>query len=145
MTTYTPSSETSPAPSWPALAVAGAALATILTAVGTFWDVTGNDTADTQGIAEFLPVVGIILVATAIVFGLVVRTASPATGTKRGLVLSVLAVLTLPVFWAGLPPVLAAGAVACAVIASPRGTAARVALVLAALVTVLSVVAAVAG
>ena len=59
--------------------------------------------------------------ATAIVFGLVVRKASSTNAATRALVLSGVSFLSLAVFWAGLPAVLAAGAVACAMVDRQSG------------------------
>ena len=107
MTTFTAKSDT--AASWPMFAALGAGLSVVLTALGTFWDFNGNDPGGRDGIGEYLIVVGIIAVATAIVFA-VARRPSPV----KALVLGVLSVLSIVVFWAGLPAVLAAGSVASA-------------------------------
>ena len=116
------------------LAALGVGIAVVLTALGTFWDFNGNDT-NHDGLGAYLVVVGIIVVAAAIVFGLVVRPEAASAGT-RALVLGVLAVLTLVVSWSGLPTVLAAGAAACALGSGARradgaiGGAGKAALVL---------------
>lgn len=86
------------------VAIASIALATVLAAVGTW---VGGDE---QGTREFLIVCVIIVVAAAIVFGVVVprglqREAAGATA----LTLSVLGLLTVAAFWSGLPPILAGG------------------------------------
>jgi hypothetical protein len=133
---------------WPLFAALGAGTSIVLTAVGTFWDVTGND--DANGTAgEFLAVVGIIAVATLIVFGLVVRTARPSNAATRALVLGILAVLSLVAFWSGLPAVFAAGAASCALqsqsVAGRLGAGAKTALALSVISVALAVVAAVAG
>ncbi len=86
----------------PMFAAIGAGIAAVLTAIGTFGDFTGNDTRQ-HSFGQYLIVVGIIAVATAIVFGLVARKPSPT----KTLVLGILAVVTLVVFWAGRPPVFA--------------------------------------
>lgn len=106
---------------WPMYAALGAGISLVLTAVGTFWDVSGNDTAAHDGLSDYLPVVGVVAVATVLVFGLVVRTATPASAGTRSLVLGVLSVLTLIVFWSGLPAVLALGAIGCAAVARVSG------------------------
>lgn len=84
------------------LAALGVAVAAALTAWGTFGD-------EDNSAWEYLLVLAIILVAAAIVFGVVVR--RWASG-RTAVILGVLAVLTLAVFWTGLPPVFAAGAIA---------------------------------
>ena len=145
-TTHTSTPATTDARLWPMLAAAGIGLSTVLVAIGTFWDLTDNDaSASDQGMPEFLVAVGILLVAAAIVFGLVARTASAANAGRRGVVLAVLGLVTLPVFWSGLPCVFAAGAVSCALVASPRGVGAKVAMGIAALTVALAMVAAVVG
>ena len=109
-TTYTDQPSTGSSRSL--FAALGIGIALVLTAIGTFWDVTGNDTND-EGLGAWLVVVGIVVVAAAIVFGLVVRPEAAGAGT-RAVVLGVLAVLTVVVASLGLPAVLAAGAAACA-------------------------------
>ena len=86
------------------VAVAAIAIATTLAAVGTY---SGNEE---QGTKEFLVVCAIIAVAAAVVFGLIVprglqREAAGATA----LTLSILGLLTVLAFWAGLTPILAGG------------------------------------
>ena len=144
MTTYAENTSRTSA-GWPMFAALGAGVALVLAAVGTFWDATGNDTAS-QGMKEYLPVVAIVVVATALVFGLVVRTAGQGNAGRRALILAVLGVLSLVVFWSGLPPVLALGAIGCAM-ATPGGpsTAGKVSIGLGGVTLVLAVVAAVMG
>ena len=84
------------------LAALGIAVAAVLAAWGTFGE-------DDYSAWDYLIVLAIILVATAIVFGVVVRRWPSA---RTAVVLGVLAVLTLADFWTGLPPVFAAGAIA---------------------------------
>ena len=98
----------------PVLAALGIGLSAVLTAIGTFSG--GND----HGWREYLITLGIVVVAAAIVFGLVVRTAAAGNAARRALVLGILAALSFVVFWAGIPSVLAAGAVACALIDRDR-------------------------
>lgn len=136
----------------PVLAALGGAAAAILTAIGTFVDVFGQQEQRSDTMAEFyswLVVVGVIAVATALVFGLVVRGATPGNATTRALVLSILAVPTVLVAWTGLPPVLSAAAVACALIArEPTGrftTGGKVALGLSAVAMAGAVAFALAG
>lgn len=100
----------------PLLAVLGVATSAVLTAAGTFADATGNSSAE-HGMREWLVVVGITVAAAAVVFGLVVRTAARGHAGRRSVALGVLAVLSFGVFWTGLPAVLAAGALACALTA----------------------------
>src|SRR3954462_4061653 len=113
MTTYAENTRRTTA-GWPMYAALGAGIALVLAAVGTFWNLNAGSTND-RGMREFLVVAGIILVATAVVFGLVVRTAAQGNAGRRALILAVLGVLSIVVFWAGLPSVLACGAIACAV------------------------------
>lgn len=86
------------------VAIGSIALATVLAAVGTYVS------TDEQGTREFLVVCAIIAVAAAVVFGLVVprglqREAAGATA----LTLSILGLLAVLAFWAGLTPILACG------------------------------------
>jgi hypothetical protein len=98
----------------PVLAVLSLALSAVLTAIGTFWDLTGNDHGSGNELGPYLFAVGIAAVACLIVFGLVVRRAERGHPGRRSAILGVLGVLAIPVFWTGLPPVLAIGAVATA-------------------------------
>ena len=86
-------------------ALAAAALAAGLSAWGTY----GDHAPDT---GEYLIVLGMIAVAAAVVFGWAVPRAlrGEAPGAAA-LVLSVLGVLSIAVFWSGLPPVLATGGI----------------------------------
>jgi predicted membrane protein len=99
----------------PLLAALGIAAASVLTAVGTFWDINDNDTGDVKA-SDWFICLGIIAVAAAIVYGLVVRTAGSGNPGRRSVILAVVAFLSNVVFWAGLPMVLASAAVACAFI-----------------------------
>ena len=81
MTTYTEKQTSTSA--WPTFAVAGAGVSTVLCAVGTFWDLTNNESGEPDGLAAFLPIVAVIAIATALVFGLVVRTARPENSGRR--------------------------------------------------------------
>jgi hypothetical protein len=128
---------------WPMFAVAGAGISTVLCAVGTFWDLSDNEPGTNNGLAEFLPVVAVIAIATALVFGLVVRTARPENAARRGLVLAIVGLLSIPVFWTGLPVVFAAAAVACATLR--RSGLGIAALLISALTVGLAVFAAIAG
>lgn len=150
MTTTTAPMTTTPSRT-PLIATFGVVAAALLTGIGTFWDITGNDPGDShddKGV-EYLIALGLIAVCAAIVFGLVVRTAANGNPGRRAVVLGVLAVLTVAVAWAGFPMVIAAGAVACALTRRDQegslGTAGRVALGLCALSAVGSVAFAISG
>lgn len=132
---------------WPPFAVAGAGIAVVLTAIGTFWSpLASYDATRTQhDLLAYLVVVAIIAIGAAIVFGLVVRRAPETGADVRAIVLAVLSVLTIVVFWTGLPVVLAAGASFLAVSGSTRRVTAIVVLVLAALVGAAAVALALAG
>jgi predicted MFS family arabinose efflux permease len=137
MTTTTSLSHANDTRNWPVFAAAAAGLSAVLTAIGTFWSPLANYEA-TQSREDFfswLFVVGVIAVATSIVFGLVVRTARPERTDRRGLILAVLSVLTIVVFWAGLPVVLAGGAACLALSNNPMSTTGKITLALAVLVT----------
>jgi hypothetical protein len=84
-------------------AVASAAIEAGLTAIGTF---SGDNDHEWR---QYLIVLGIIVVATAIIFYVIVPRIDRLG--RGALILGVLAVLTIPVFWLGLP-VLFAGAAA---------------------------------
>lgn len=131
------------------LAVFGAVDAAVLTAVGTFTDITGNEPGADHQASDWFVCLGIIAVATAVVFGLVVRTAAAGNPGRRGVILGVLSVLTVAVAWSGLPMVLAAGALACAFLRKDRngafGPAGIAILVDVALATVGAIAFAVAG
>jgi hypothetical protein len=86
------------------VALASVALAAGLAAWGTF-----GGTEDGQ-IVEYLVVCAIIAVGALVVFGWAVpRFADSDAAARTALVLSVLGLLSIAVFWTGLPPVLAAG------------------------------------
>lgn len=86
------------------VAITAIAVATALAAVGSFG---GNEK---YGAKEFLVVCAIIAVAGAIVFGLVVpRSLQGEASGATALTLSILGLLTVLVFWAGLTPILAGG------------------------------------
>ncbi|MBD0338624.1 MAG: hypothetical protein ICV67_04965 [Thermoleophilia bacterium] len=84
-------------------AAVAAVLAAGLAAWGTFGE-GGN------GVGEYLIILAIIAVATAVVFGwLVPRALRHEEAGATALVLSILGLGTIAVFWTGLPPVLAMG------------------------------------
>jgi hypothetical protein len=139
MTTHT--IDTGTRAGWPMYAALGAGVSVVLTALGTFWDFNGNDTGQNDGIGSYLIVVGLILVAVAVVFAVVARGAS----ATKALVLGILSLLTIPVFWAGLPVVLAAGSAACAFGLPTLGAKAKVGVGLSAVATVLATVLAFVG
>ncbi len=131
---------------WPLYAALSTGLSAVLTAIGTFWSpLASYDATRTEhDFMAWLVVLGITVVAAAIVFGAVVRTTPAEGGRVRTVVLAVLGVLTLAVFWTGLPVVLAGGATCCALVA-PRRTSSRIALVLSVLVVAVAAWAALAG
>jgi hypothetical protein len=115
-------------------AVAGTVTALALTAIGTIGG--ENDRYDAT---DWLTVsVPIVLVAGAVVFGLVVpRIIRGARASTGGLVLGVLALVSIVAFYLGLPAILAGAAAACAAAARTRrgwtpATAVAVALAIAA-------------
>lgn len=121
----------------PLLAVLGFAASALFTAMGTFWDLTDDESGREHSVGEYLFVLGIAAIALAITFGLVVRTAAAGNPGRRSLVLGIVAFLSNVVFWAGIPSVLAAGAVACALIQKDKdqsySTGSKVGLALSAL------------
>ena len=144
MTTYT-STDPVPATSRRQLAaVLGAGAALVLTAVGTFKDASVG-----QGWREYGITAAVVLVVTALVFWFVVRTANASNAGVRSLVLGIVAVLSLVLFWLGLPPVLAAAAIACALVRREQGDrpggAATTGIVLGVAVLVVDVAASIMG
>lgn len=131
---------------WPLFAALSTGVAVVLTAIGTFWSPLANyeATRTMDDLVSWLVVVAITLVGAGIVFGLVVRTAPARGGRVRTAVLAVLAVLSLAVFWTGLPVIFAGGAVCCA-LANPRSVGSRIVLVVAALVGAAAILGALAG
>ena len=97
------------------------------------------NTPDEDALRQFIVVLAIIAVGTAVVFGLVVPRASEDSA-RAAIVLAVLALLGAGVFWSGLSPVLAVGALVLARRAE-GATGARAAIV----VAVLALVADLAG
>lgn len=148
MTTTTAHDSSTTPSRTPLLAAFGIAASAVLTAMGTFWDVTDNSDRD-LGIAEYLITLGIVVVAAALVFGLVVRGAESGNPGRRAAVLGGAGVLSVAAFWSGVPMVLVAAAVACALLERDRqgsfGTGSKAGLTLSALVTAAAVTLAVVG
>ena len=115
MTTHTPTRPPTVAPM--AFAIGGAAASLALTAYGAFKD--DNQAGDVPG---YVFIDGpIILITTAIVFGLVVprvlRSTDPETPARAALVLALVGLATNVVFYLGLTAVLTAAAL-CTALAS---------------------------
>ena len=148
-TNATSMTETTAPSRTPLLAAFGIAASGVVTAVGTFWDLTNNEASNEHSFGEYLITLAVIAVTAAIVFGLVVRNASAGNPGRRAAILAVVSVLSIAVFWAGLPMVLVAGAVACALLDKDKlgsyGTGSKVALALSALVTAAAVWLAIVG
>jgi hypothetical protein len=89
-------------------AVATFVASCVLTSLGT----VASGTSDEHGWGEFFMVCGFSLVAVVLVFGLAVARLQdgPRAGAV-GLALSILGLLTVAVFWAGVTPALAVGGV----------------------------------
>jgi hypothetical protein len=116
-TTHTDQSRTSARLVPAALGTVAAAIA--LDALGTFGDGSGGSE---HGASEFLAIAGVIVVASAIVFGLVVpRLADSKRAGGVGLGLSIAGLVLVLVFWSGLPPVLAVGGILLGTAARSRG------------------------
>lgn len=150
MTTTASRTTVSSAPSrTPVVAALGIVASLIATAVGTFWDLSDNEKSNHHSFGEYLFTAGVIAIAAAIVFGLVVRNAGEGNPGRRALILGVVGALSIAVFWAGLPLVLAAGSVACALVERDKlgslGVGSKVGLALSALTAVFAGVLAVIG
>jgi hypothetical protein len=95
------------------VAVVSTLVAAALAAWGTFGHENGAAHAVDEGgqsVGEYLVVLGIIGVGALAVFGWAVpRWGGSPTAGRTALVLSVLGLLSVAIFWSGLPPVLAAG------------------------------------
>jgi hypothetical protein len=130
---------------WPLFAALGIGVALILTAMGTFWDLTDNESGTEYGVTEYAITSGIILVAAALVFGLVVRTATQRSAPRRAVILAVLGLLSVLFFWTGLPMVFAAGALATVQRSASTSTSTWVVVALATITTGLAIFAAIAG
>ena len=126
--------------------LAPVAVATTLVTLGLdAFGIYGDGSASNRGAGELLTTFGITVVTAVVVFALVVPWAMrrPATGTPA-LTLAVLAALSVPVFWAGLSPVLGAGAVLLGLAGRDRERGHTAALV-AVVVGMLAVIGCVAG
>ena len=133
----------------PLIAGIGVVASLVATAVGTFWDLTNNEKSNNHSSGEYLFTIGTTAICAAIVFGLVVRTAARGNASRRAAILGVVSVLSIAVFWAGFPIVVAAGALACALTDRDQtggfGAGAKTGLVLATLSTACAAVLAVIG
>ncbi len=134
------------------IAVAAGTVALALMLIGTYLDTpykakgSGEWGLSTQDLNQIPLLVGFAIVGTAVVFGVVVarglRTA-PQRTARRSLIVASVGVVSIVVFWTGLPVIFAAGAATLALDARRRlgrlpGTAIA-ALVLASLITVSAV------
>ena len=132
----------------PLLATVAFALSAVLGAIGSFADLTGNDTGRSEA-GPYLASLGIALVGCGIVFGLVVRGAPGGNAARRSIVLGALALVSAVVFWTGLPTIFAFGALGAAMVQRDTdlrfSTGSKVGLGLAALGLAGAVVGAVAG
>lgn len=148
MTTTSPSpidTVTTPATRTPLLAALGIGTALVLTAVATFWDATGNDSADNDQASTYPIVIVIVAVTSALAYGLVVRSAARGVPGRRSLLTALVAFVSLAAFWSGIPVVLASASLACALVdKDQRGALSRQALTGAA-VSAVTVVLAVAA
>jgi hypothetical protein len=134
------------------IAVAAGTVALALMLIGTYVETPykakgpGEWGLSTQDLNQVPLLVGFAIVGAAVVFGVVVARglrAAPQQTARRSLILAGVGVVSIAVFWTGLPVVLAAGAATLALDARRRqgrlpGTAIA-ALVLAALITVSAV------
>jgi len=118
---------------WERFGVPAVAAFVISAALAAWGSYSGDDAHATR---QYLVVLVIILVAIAIVFGFVLpRAVGSANAARTALILSVLGLLTVAVFWAGLTPVLAIGGIVLARTAGTSGLA-RAALIVGALALV---------
>lgn len=86
------------------VAVAAVGLATAFAALGTY-----GESGD-HGASDLLIVLAIVAIGAVVVFGFIVpRGLAREAAGASALVLSILGLLTVAVFWTGLPPILAAG------------------------------------
>lgn len=115
----------------PRMAAAAAGAALLLMLVGTYVDTPFKTSgagrwaliSEGQGIGELLLIAVFAAIGTAVVFGVVVARGlrrAPEGTARVALVVAVVGLLSLAVFWTGLPAILAAGAAALAVDARNR-------------------------
>lgn len=134
---------------WPTYAGLGIGVSMLLTLVGTFTNLAGEAEEGGHTAGESLVVVGMILIGALIVFGLVAKAVAPANAGLFAVSFGVVGLVSLLVFWTGLPAVLSAGALACVAVegrsGAPRSVAAKTAMVLAVVVLALAVTAAIFG
>jgi hypothetical protein len=133
----------------PLVAALSFAVSAVLTAVGTFTDLSGSDDNSGSDAGAYLTVLGITAVLTALVFGLLVRTARGEGAGTRSAILGSLSVLSLLAFWSGAPVVFAGGAIGTALVERDHtahlGRGAKAGLTLACLATLTAVALAVIG
>jgi hypothetical protein len=118
--------------------IAAAALTAVVLAVANF---VGTDAGDNGGGAEYAATLGLSLVIAIALFGWVIpRSERPG---RAGLVVGVLAALSIAAFWSGLPYVLGPAAVAFGLLGRARGETGTgtVAVALGSLATLAAVVA----
>jgi hypothetical protein len=126
--------------------IAGWLLAALLTAVGTFTDLTGNDSgsAEDDGLVTWLVLMAVLAVVAYLIYRYWYGPAARAAdASNTALIGGILAVLSFPAFWTGLPPVLAVGALVLG-LRAPR-PAGKIGAGLAALALVAAAVLAVTG
>ena len=127
--TYSPTLKATTIPVAP-LAIGTTLASFAFNALGIYGDGTGGDDHSTS---EFLIVCGVAVVAAMVVFGLVVPLTldKPSSG-RTALILAILAVLSVPVFWAGITPALGVGAIILG-LSGDRRTLSRIGVALGAL------------
>ena len=134
---------------WPTYAGLGVAVALLLTAVGTFTNLAGEAEEEGHSAGEYLVVAGMIAIGALVVFALVAKAVTPANAGSFAVAFGVVGLLSVLVFWTGLPAVLAAGALASAGVDGRNGdgmsVAAKVGVALAVLAIALAVVMAIYG
>jgi hypothetical protein len=126
--------------------IAGWVLAALFTAVGTFTDLTGNDSGSAEGdeLVTWVVLMAVLAVVTYAIYRFWYGPAAQAAdASNTALIGGILAVLAFPAFWTGLPPVLAVGALLLG-LRAPR-MAGKVGAGLAALALVAAAVLAVTG
>lgn len=134
---------------WPTYAGVGIVLALLLTAVGTFTNLGGEAEEGGHTVGEYLVVVGMIAVGALVVFGLVAKVVTPANAGAYAVGFGLVGLLSVLVFWTGLPAVLAVGALACVAVDKHAdgsiSQTAKVGAVLALLVLAMAVALAIVG